>query len=65
MTKLSQRNALWIWVSACLLLMLTACPPAAGEGWRFDHWEGDVTGNAVPANLTMDGDKNVAAETMQ
>ena len=34
------------------------------EGWRFDHWEGDV-GDAIPTavsiNLTMDQDRNVTA----
>ncbi|HPO17406.1 MAG TPA: hypothetical protein PLI09_28495 [Candidatus Hydrogenedentes bacterium] len=30
-------------------------------GWAFDQWQGDVTGTDVPANLYMDGDKNVTA----
>ena len=30
-------------------------------GWRFDHWEGDLTGPANPEYLTMDGSKSVTA----
>lgn len=30
-------------------------------GWRFDHWEGDLTGTNDRADLTMDGDKTVTA----
>jgi len=49
-------------------LVLTATP---APGWRFDHWEGDLTGGpfdfwrdrtvapANPAGLVMDGDKTV------
>jgi len=31
----------------------------ADTGWAFDGWSGDLTGDASPANITMDGDKNV------
>ena len=31
------------------------------EGWRFDHWEGDLTGSANPASLTLDSTKRVKA----
>jgi hypothetical protein len=33
----------------------------AASGWVFDHWAGDLTGNANPTNLTMNGPKNVQA----
>ena len=31
------------------------------HGWRFDHWEGALTGGENPATIIMDGDKSVAA----
>ena len=37
----------------------------AAAGWRFDHWEGDLTGAANPASLTMDADKSVKAVFVQ
>lgn len=37
---------------------LTATP---ADGWIFDRWEGDLTGDANPATVTMDGDKTVTA----
>ena len=33
----------------------------AGAGWHFDHWEGALSGNANPAQVTMDADKSVTA----
>jgi|GEM_PF-6750168 len=33
----------------------------ADEGYYFDHWEGDITGNANPVSVTIDGDKNITA----
>jgi hypothetical protein len=33
--------------------------PAAG--YRFDHWEGDATGNASSTSVTMNANKNVVA----
>jgi molecular chaperone DnaK len=33
--------------------------PAAG--WRFEHWSGDLSGSANPAELAMDDDKTVVA----
>lgn len=35
--------------------------PRAAPAWRFDHWEGDVTGNADPVDIVMDGNKAVAS----
>ncbi|MCJ7800779.1 MAG: metallophosphoesterase, partial [Candidatus Marinimicrobia bacterium] len=37
---------------------LTATPEI---GWVFDHWEGDLTGNANPEDITIDGNKNITA----
>ncbi|MDQ1256757.1 MAG: trimeric autotransporter adhesin, partial [Candidatus Hydrogenedentes bacterium] len=39
-------------------VQLTATPAA---DYRFDGWEGDLTGNDNPASITMDGDKTVTA----
>jgi chitodextrinase len=33
----------------------------ADEGWVFDHWSGDLSGNETPAMLLMDGNKTVVA----
>ncbi len=33
----------------------------ADTGWAFDGWSGDLTGDASPANITMDEDKNITA----
>jgi hypothetical protein len=30
-------------------------------GWSFDHWDGDLSGSANPATLTINGDKAVTA----
>ena len=38
------------------IVTLTA---ASSTGWVFDKWSGDVTGNANPTKLTLDGDKAV------
>lgn len=38
---------------------LTAIP--ADRGWRFSHWEGDVSGSDNPVNVEVDNDKNVKA----
>ncbi|MBI4559762.1 MAG: hypothetical protein HY706_19400, partial [Candidatus Hydrogenedentes bacterium] len=43
-------------------IVLTA---TASQGWRFDHWEGSLTGSTNPANLTMDTDKSVTAVFIQ
>lgn len=37
---------------------LTASPSA---GWRFVRWQGDLTGSANPAIITIDGNKSVTA----
>ncbi len=39
-------------------LTLTAVPDAL---WLFDHWEGDVTGDAASVTIVMDGDKSATA----
>jgi len=36
-----------------------AATPAAG--WRFDHWQGDISGTDNSATLTIDSDKTVTA----
>ena len=33
----------------------------AATGYRFDHWEGDVSSNMTSVTITMDTDKNVTA----
>lgn len=40
------------------VVSLTATPDA---GYRFDQWDGDVTGYANPISFTMDADKTVTA----
>jgi ELWxxDGT repeat protein len=35
--------------------------PSPAAGWHFDHWEGALSGNANPAQVTMDADKAVTA----
>ena len=35
--------------------------PVPAVGYRFDHWSGDLTGNANPATLVMNATKNVTA----
>jgi hypothetical protein len=37
---------------------LTAVP---ADGWAFDHWSGDLTGDTNPDTITMDDDKEVTA----
>ena len=37
---------------------LTATP---ASGWSFSHWEGDLTGNTNPEQITVLGDKSVKA----
>jgi hypothetical protein len=34
---------------------------SAPTGWRFDHWEGALTGTSAPGHLTMSGDLTVKA----
>ena len=31
------------------------------EGWDFDHWEGDISGDENPANITINDDKDIIA----
>ena len=33
----------------------------ADQGWRFNHWVGDLTGNVNPSLVQMDSDKTVTA----
>ena len=40
------------------VVMATASPAA---GWRFDHWEGDVTGSENPIAITMNVNKSITA----
>ena len=39
-------------------VQLTATP---ASGYRFDHWEDDLSGSTNPASITMNGNKNVTA----
>jgi len=32
--------------------------PAPLAGWRFSHWEGDVSGNTLPLSVTINGNKH-------
>jgi uncharacterized repeat protein (TIGR02543 family) len=41
---------------------LTAVP---ASGWQFSGWDGDLSGTANPALITMDGDKTVTATFVQ
>lgn len=36
-------------------------PSARDVVYRFDHWEGDLTGNSNPVDLMMDSDKTITA----
>ena len=40
------------------IVELTAEPE---DGWLFDHWEGDLSGNNNPKEITIDKEKNVTA----
>lgn len=44
---------------------VVALTAVAQDGWRFDHWSGDVTVTDNPAQVTMDGDKTVTAVFVQ
>jgi len=35
--------------------------PVPAPGYKFDHWSGDLSGNANPATLIMNGTKSVTA----
>jgi len=39
-------------------IQLTASPDS---GYKFDHWEGDLSGNSNPVAITMNGNKSVIA----
>jgi hypothetical protein len=34
---------------------------SAAPGYKFDHWSGDVSGTSETITLSMDSDKNIAA----
>lgn len=36
--------------------------PIPDEGWRFVDWSGDLNGNEVPKQITVDGEKTVTAK---
>lgn len=36
--------------------------PKPKEGWVFEGWAGDLTGNEAPKNITVDKEKNVTAK---
>jgi uncharacterized repeat protein (TIGR02543 family) len=36
--------------------------PVPKSGWAFEGWEGDLTGNEVPKNITVDKVKNVTVK---
>ncbi len=38
-----------------------ALTATAAEGWTFSHWDGDLSGSANPATITMDTHKTVSA----
>jgi len=44
--------------AAGAVVTLTAVNPAE---WHFDHWEGDLTGTANPAQVSMTGHKDITA----
>jgi uncharacterized repeat protein (TIGR02543 family) len=44
------------------VVAITATP---AQGWVFDHWSGDATGNANPVSVTMDANKNITAHFTQ
>ena len=39
-------------------VQLTAVPET---GWRFSHWEGDLTGSTNPATILVDSEKSITA----
>jgi hypothetical protein len=40
---------------------VVALAAASDPGWRFERWEGGVSGTANPAHLTVNGDQRVTA----
>jgi hypothetical protein len=36
--------------------------PKAKEGWEFESWGGDLTGNETPKNITVDKERNVTVK---
>lgn len=43
-------------------ITVTATP---AQGWIFDHWDGDLSGSANPATVTMTSNKNISAYFIQ
>ncbi len=37
----------------------------AAQGWKFDHWSGDLAGSLTPMALAIDGNKSVTAVFVQ
>ncbi len=48
----------WDTYDAGMTVRLVALP---ASGWRFDRWEGDLSGGANPATISMDRDRAVHA----
>ncbi|MGP3778183.1 InlB B-repeat-containing protein [Halanaerobium saccharolyticum] len=40
------------------VVKLTANP---ADGWKFDHWSGDLTGSENPKNIAINSEKNIIA----
>jgi hypothetical protein len=38
---------------------------AAGAGWHFDHWSGDVTGTTNPLTVVMSANRSIVANFVQ
>ena len=43
-------------------LTVVELTPKPKEGWEFESWGGDLTGNEAPKNITVDKEKNVTAK---
>lgn len=41
------------------IVELVAMP---NEGYKFDHWSGDISGTTSPTEVTMDSDKKITAQ---
>ena len=50
------------WYTYGQVVTVTATP---STGWKFDHWEGDLSGNTNPNTITMTGNKSVIANFTQ
>ena len=43
-------------------LTVVELTPKPKEGWEFESWGGDLTGNEAPKNITLDKEKNVTVK---